>query len=59
MAYRRAVGNAETGDARIHELLYKTDHPRRVDLYIDFFGDGAARLAGAVRWVDYALRCSA
>jgi hypothetical protein len=23
----------------IRELLYKTDHPRRIDSYIDFFGD--------------------
>jgi hypothetical protein len=22
-------------------LLYKTDHPRRIDVFIDFFGDAA------------------
>ena len=24
----------------IRELLYKVDHPRPIDHYIDFFGDG-------------------
>jgi hypothetical protein len=56
MAHSRAVGS-ELG-ARIRELLYKADRPRRVDLYIDFFGDAAARLAWATRWVD-TLRHSA
>ena len=48
MAHSRAVGSAVLGEARIRELLYKADRPRRVDLYIDFFGDGAARLAWAL-----------
>ena len=31
---------------RMREALYKVDHPRWIDSYIDFFGDGApARLA--------------
>jgi len=58
MAHSRAVGSAVLSEARIRELLYKADRPRRVDLYIDFFGDGAARLAWATRWVD-TLRHSA
>jgi hypothetical protein len=58
MAHSKAVGSAVLSDARIRELLYKSDRPRRVDLYIDFFGDGAARLASATRWVE-ALRHSA
>ncbi len=28
---------------RAHDLLYKADHPRVIDRYIDFFGDGAVR----------------
>ena len=58
MAHSRAVGSAVLGEARIRELLYKADRPRRVDLYIDFFGDGAARPAAA-HWSDWALRYSA
>lgn len=58
MAHRGALGTAEPGDARIDALLYKADHPRRVDIYIDFFGDGAARPAAA-HWSDRALRHSA
>ena len=39
MAHLRAN---RTGRSReIRDLLYKTDHPRRIDQYIDFFGDGA------------------
>jgi hypothetical protein len=42
MAYLRAVSTgARTSKART--LLYKSDHPRRIDQYIDFFGDGGAR----------------
>jgi hypothetical protein len=44
MAYLRAVSTAaRTSEARIRALLYKADHPRRIDRYIDFFGDGLAR----------------
>ena len=39
MAYLRAVTNA----ASTRAALYKTDYPRRIDQYIDFFGDGGAR----------------
>ena len=28
------------------DQLYKADHPRAVDRYIDFFGDGVASEAG-------------
>ena len=28
------------------DLLYKADHPRAVDRYIDFFGDGVLSDAG-------------
>jgi hypothetical protein len=27
-----------------YELLYKTDHPRSIDRYINFFGDGAPHI---------------
>jgi hypothetical protein len=49
MAHPRATGAARTirvagpRQARVRDLLYKADHPRRIDTYIDFFGDGAAR----------------
>lgn len=45
MAHLRAVSTGHSGEASIRELLYKTDHPRRIDAYIDFFGDGAASRA--------------
>ena len=35
-AVRLTVSPAEGRD-----LLYKADHPRAIDRYIDFFGDGA------------------
>ena len=31
----------------IRDLLYKDDHPRAIDRYIDFFGDGVTSLAGS------------
>jgi hypothetical protein len=37
------VSAASTREARVRDLLYKTDHPRRIDCYIDFFGDGTPR----------------
>jgi hypothetical protein len=48
MAHLRAtsaarVSAATTREARVRDLLYKPDHPRRIDSYIDFFGDGTAR----------------
>ncbi len=43
MAHLRAVRTARTSQASLRDLLYKPDHPRRIDEYIDFFGDGAAR----------------
>ena len=33
-----APGPRSTADAG--DLLYKADHPRAIDQYIDFFGDG-------------------
>jgi hypothetical protein len=42
MAHVRAISTARIRGACIRELLYKTDHPRRIDDVIDFFGDGAA-----------------
>lgn len=30
----------------VHDLLYKADHPRVIDRYIDFFGDGVLADAG-------------
>ena len=41
MAYVRAISTARIRDACIREMLYKTDHPRRIDVFIDFFGDAA------------------
>ena len=32
-----------------HDLLYKADHPRVIDRYIDFFGDGVLADAGGDR----------
>jgi hypothetical protein len=34
---------ARAGRVPLRDLLYKADHPRRIDVYIDFFGDGAPR----------------
>jgi len=48
MAHLRAAVNvAVPREARFRDLLYKADHPRRIDQFIDFFGDGASRRAGA------------
>jgi hypothetical protein len=41
MAYsesRQAVSTARSAEAR--NRLYKADHPRAIDRYIDFFGEG-------------------
>jgi hypothetical protein len=35
------IGVGAARDTR--EWLYKADHPRHIDLYIDFFGTGASR----------------
>jgi hypothetical protein len=43
MAHLRAVITARPREAHVRELLYKVDHPRRIDRYIDFFGEGTAR----------------
>jgi hypothetical protein len=40
----RSVTRAERDRER--HWLYKTDHPRRIDRYIDFFGTGRARPDG-------------
>lgn len=40
MAHLRAVSTGPS-EASNQDLLYKADHPRRIDGYIDFFGDGA------------------
>ena len=32
---------SEPEHAAARDLLYKPDHPRAIDCYIDFFGDGA------------------
>ena len=41
MSQLRAVQPAAGYEPRgARELLYKADHPRGVDRYIDFFGDG-------------------
>ena len=41
MAHLRANRTGRSRETSIRDLLYKTDHPRRIDQYIDFFGDGA------------------
>jgi hypothetical protein len=41
MAYARTISPAGIRAACIRELLYKADHPRRIDVFIDFFGDAA------------------
>jgi hypothetical protein len=44
MDQRSALWITDTGAARdAREWLYKADHPRRIDQYIDFFGTGAPR----------------
>lgn len=48
MAYVRAISTARIRDACIRELLYKTDHPRRIDVFIDFFGDAGQGRARAI-----------
>jgi len=37
------------------DWLYKADHPRRIDQYIDFFGTGAAPRETADRTGELAL----
>jgi hypothetical protein len=44
MAHLRAVSTGYH-EISIQDLLYKADHPRRIDAYIDFFGDGAVSRA--------------
>jgi hypothetical protein len=36
-----AVVGLGASPAEASDLLYKADHPRAIDRYIDFFGDGA------------------
>jgi hypothetical protein len=43
MAYIRAASAARPNRATLRDLFYKTDRPRWIDEYIDFFGDRAAR----------------
>lgn len=38
-----AAAPARGYECSVREQLYKADHPRPVDRYIDFFGDGAPR----------------
>jgi hypothetical protein len=42
MAHLRAISGARASEAHVRELLYKADHPRHIDRYIDFFGDDVA-----------------
>lgn len=43
------VNASRPGPSRaiLRDLFYKADHPRPIDAYIDFFGDGAGRPAPA------------
>lgn len=43
MAYLRALNVARPNRATLRDQFYKADHPRWIDEYIDFFGDGTAR----------------
>jgi hypothetical protein len=43
MAYLRAVSTAARSTEARNRTLYKADHPRDIDRYIDFFGEGVAR----------------
>jgi len=36
-----APAPAAEPEAEVRDLLFKADHPRPIDRYIDFFGDGA------------------
>jgi hypothetical protein len=47
MAHLGALNVNATRPSRaiLRDLFYKADHPRPIDLYIDFFGDGAPRPA--------------
>jgi hypothetical protein len=44
MALRGALHAICPGPSRValRDLFYKVDHPRPIDAYIDFFGEGAA-----------------
>ena len=43
-------------DDRARACLYKDDHPRRIDRYIDFFGTGLIRRAAPDGDLRLALR---
>ena len=47
MAHLGVLNANATGPSRaiLRDLFYKADHPRPIDAYIDFFGDGAPRPA--------------
>ena len=40
MAHSTAVHAVAPGARSTGDVLYKADHPRAIDRYIDFFGDG-------------------
>ena len=43
MAYLRVLTAARPNRATLRDQFYKADHPRWIDEYIDFFGDGTVR----------------
>ena len=43
MAHLRVASAARPNRATLRDLFYKPDRPRRIDEYIDFFGDGVAQ----------------
>jgi hypothetical protein len=66
MAQLRAIQPFAAPSARVddprraREVLYKSDYPRGIDRYIDFFGDGAPGVVGAAdRCGEALLECLA
>jgi hypothetical protein len=47
MVHLRVVNPPRSREASIQKLPYKADYPRRIDAYIDFFGDGAVERAAS------------
>jgi hypothetical protein len=45
MAHVPSVSSASGGRREVRELLFKADHPRAIDQYIDYFGRTTEGLA--------------
>ena len=55
----RAVVSVALSPAEIRGLLYKEDHPRAIDRFVDFFGDGAQALDSCDRCGELLLEALA